>query len=78
MTDIRRGAQGTDDRDLRDDPPTPSQSGSSGGTLATDIASEDEEKTALGGDPEPTRVTGEKKRQPIIPTRADHEGAARK
>lgn len=65
------GAEGRDDRDL-DDAPTPSHQGSSGGTLATDIASEDEERNALGGDPEPTRVTGENKVQPNIPTRADN------
>ena len=55
------GAEGRDDRDLADDAPTPSHQGSSGGSLATEIGSEDEERTALGGDPEPTRVHGEDK-----------------
>ena len=73
-TDIKRGAEGQDDRDLMDDAPTPSQQGSSGGGLATDVASLDEERTALGGDPEPTRVHGADKVQPNIPTRADNEG----
>lgn len=68
------GAEGRDDRDLMDDAPTPSHQGSSGGTLATDIGAQDEERTALGGDPEPTRVTGADKVQPNIPTRADNEG----
>jgi hypothetical protein len=68
---------GRDDRDLRDQVPTPSQSGSAGGTLAADIGSLDEEKTALGGDPEPTRATKQNKVQPNIPTRSDHEGAKR-
>lgn len=61
--------------DLRKEPPTPSQSGSSGGTLATDIGSEDEEKTALGGDPEPTRATKQNKVQPRNPTRSDYEAS---
>jgi len=42
-----KAGSGRDDSDLNNEPPTPSQSGSSGGTLATDIGSEDEEKTAL-------------------------------
>ncbi|MBO9379466.1 hypothetical protein GG804_22090 [Sphingomonas histidinilytica] len=67
---------GRDDGDLNAEPSTPSQSGSSGGTLAIDIGSEDEEKTALGGDPEPTRVTKQDKVQSRIPTRSDHESAA--
>jgi hypothetical protein len=77
MIDRNLAGSGRDDSDLNDEPPTPSQSGSSGGTLATDIGSEDEEKTALGGDPEPTRVTKDNKVQPRIPTRADNEGAGR-
>jgi hypothetical protein len=77
MTDRKPAGSGRDDSDLDDEPATPSQSGSSGGTLAADIGSRDEEKTALGGDPEPTRATKDDKVQPRIPTRADNEGAAR-
>jgi hypothetical protein len=69
--------RGRDDSDLRDRVATPSQAGSGGGTLATEIGSRDEEKSALGGDPEPTRATKQNKVQPNIPTRSDHEGAKR-
>jgi hypothetical protein len=68
-------ARGRDDSELRDEPATPAQSGSSGGTLATDVGSQDEEGSALGGDPEPTRVTKKDKVQPDTGTRADNEGA---
>jgi hypothetical protein len=68
---------GRNDRHLRDEPPAPEQSGTGGGATATEIGSRDEERTALGGDPEPTRVTKQDKVQPRIPTRADHEGAHR-
>lgn len=63
--------------DLKNERPTPSQSGSGGGTVATHIGSEDEEKTALGGDPQPKRATKEHKVQPRTSVRSDHEGAAR-
>lgn len=53
------------------------QSGTTGGDLAREIASRDEEKTATGADPQPTGTTKSEKVQPRIPTRADHEGAAR-
>lgn len=53
----------------------PSQSGSGGGTLARDVGARDEEKSALGGDPEPTRVEKKDKVQPDTNTRSDHEGA---
>ena len=36
-----------------------------------------EEKAAMGGDPEPTRVTKEDKVQPDTGTRSDNEGANR-
>jgi hypothetical protein len=72
----RSPARTRDDSDLRDEPTAPEQGGSSGGGLATGIGSRDEEKSALGGDPEPTRATKQDKVQPDIPTRADHEGAA--
>jgi len=77
MSNNNLSGRGRDDADLRDEPATPSQSGSAGGGLATDIGSQDEEKSALGGDPEQTRATKQDKVQPQNPTRADHEGAAR-
>lgn len=77
MTDNSIAGTGRDDSDLRDEAETPAQSGRGGGTLAADIGSRDEEKSALGSDPEPTRATKDDKVQPKIPTRADHEGAAR-
>jgi len=51
------------------------QSGRSGGRLADDIATRAEQKTARGGEPEPTRATKGDKVQPRIPTRSDHEAA---
>jgi hypothetical protein len=51
------------------------QSGRSGGRLAEEIASRDEERWATGGDPEPTRPTKGDKPQPNIPTRSDHQAA---
>ena len=51
------------------------QSGTSGGRVAADVGSRDEQRTAEGGDPEPTRATKSDKVQPNIPTRADHEAA---
>lgn len=74
MTDQDRPRK-SDDADLRDREETPSHAGSAGGTLATDIGSRDEEKSALGEDPEPTRATKKDKVQPDRRTRADHEGA---
>jgi hypothetical protein len=68
---------GRNEGDLRDEVETPTQSGSGGGTLATNIGSRSKEKSALGGDPEQTRPTRDDKAQPSIATRADHEGAAR-
>ncbi len=67
------GAEGRDDRDLRDDVPTPSHQGSSGGSLATEIGAEDEERGALGEEAPPARVHGADKVQPNSPSRADHE-----
>lgn len=66
-----------DDRDLRDRAATPSHAGSAGGTVARDVGSRDEEKSARGGEPEPTRATKKDKIQPKTRTRSDHEGAAR-
>jgi hypothetical protein len=63
------------DADLHDEPPTPSQSGSSGSGIGAEVASRDEMKTARGGDPTHTKPTQADKVQPRIPTRADNEGA---
>lgn len=41
---------------LADEPPTPSQGGSSGGEMQREIGSIDEEKAATGADPQPTSV----------------------
>ena len=38
------------------DLPTPSQGGSSGGVMQRDIGARDEDKSAFGGDPQPTSV----------------------
>jgi len=42
--------------DEAEEPATPAQSGTSGGNMARSVSSRDEEKTAFGGDPEPTGV----------------------
>ena len=75
MSETRKSVSGEDRTQA--EPRTPAQSGSGGGSVATDVGSRDEEKTARGGDPEPTRATKQDKLQPKIPTRSDHEGAAR-
>lgn len=66
------------DRD--DDLPTPSQSGSSGGELAREIGQRDEDKSALGGDPQPTAVRkGDKPNDgdaPNLPNRQVGEAVA--
>jgi hypothetical protein len=68
-------SEGRDDSDLHDDPPAPGQGSAAGGNTAREIGSRDEERTARGGDPEPTRVTKQDKVQPDTNTRSDHEGA---
>ena len=70
-------SEGRDDADLHDDPPAPGQGSAAGGSLARDVGSRDEEKSARGGDPEPTRVTKQDKVQPQTGTQSDHEGAQR-
>ncbi|WP_022683888.1 hypothetical protein [Sphingobium bisphenolivorans] len=75
MTDKTSGARGRADNDLNDEPPAPSHSGSGGGGTARDVGSRDEEKTAMGGDPEPTRATKQDKVQPDTATRSDNKGA---
>ena len=50
--------------------PTPSQSGSAGGTMARQVGQRDETKTAAGGDPLPTSVDGrDKPEDGDLPTR---------
>lgn len=53
----------------------PSQQGSGGGNIATDVGTRDEEKTATGGDGGITNVEKGDKVQPVIATRADNDGA---
>jgi len=53
----------------------PSQQGSGGGNIATDVGTRDEEKTATGGDGGITNVQKRDKEQPFIATRADNDGA---
>ena len=52
------------------------QTGSSGGSLATDIGTQDELKREIEGDTGITRVTKEDKVQPDTGTRSDHAGAS--
>ena len=70
-------SEGRDGADLHDDPPAPGQGSAAGGDLSRDVGSRDEEKSARGGDPEPTRVTKQDKVQPQTGTQSDHEGAQR-
>jgi hypothetical protein len=66
-----------DDSKLHDDTRQPGQAGRAGGSVATDVGTRDEEKSATGADPEPTRVTKSNKVQPKTRTRSDHRGAGR-
>ncbi|WP_294395330.1 hypothetical protein [uncultured Sphingomonas sp.] len=69
-------ARRTDDHDLIEGAErAPSAQGTSGGTVAADIASRDEEKRALDPDAGITNVQKSDTVQPAIPTRADNEGA---
>ena len=69
-------ARAHDDHELIDQAErAPSQQGSNGGNVATDVATRDEEKTATGGDGGVTNVHKSDKVQPFIPTRADNDGA---
>lgn len=52
------------------------QTGSSGGTVATDVGTRDELKRETEGDAGITRVTKQDKVQPDTGTRSDHRGAA--
>src|SRR3546814_20003300 len=77
MADKPDGARGRDDKDLHDGPDTPSQGGSSGGTIARQVGSRDEDKNARGGDPEPTNVTKSDHIPPGTGPRRDPNRAAR-
>jgi len=69
-------ARAHDDHELIDQAErAPSQQGSNGGNVATDVATRDEEKTTTGGDGGVTNVHKSAKVQPFIPTRADNDGA---
>jgi len=69
-------ARAHDDHELIDSAErAPSQQGSSGGAIATDVGTRDEEKTATGGDGGVTNVHKSDKVQPFIATRADNDGA---
>jgi len=68
-------ARAHDDHELIDQAErAPAQQGSSGGNIATDVGTRDEEKTA-GGDGGITNVHKSDKVQPFIATRADNDGA---
>lgn len=77
MSDQQNRSGGRDDSGPQDDPPTPSASGSSGGGIARDIGSRDEEKNATGGEPETTGVTKQDKVQPATNSRSDYKGEPR-
>ena len=66
------------DNDLMDsatEPPTPSQSGSSGGDMQREIGARDEEKTSTGADPQPTSVRkGDKANQGDEPSLPNRDG----
>jgi hypothetical protein len=65
-----------DDRDLIENADKmPGGAGSSGGTLARDIGSRDDAVRTLDPSAGTTRVENKDKVQPVIPTRADNEGA---
>ena len=69
-------ARAHDDHELIDQAEgAPSAQGRSGGNIAADVGTRDEEKTATGGDGGVTNVHKSDKVQPFIPTRADNDGA---
>lgn len=72
MTENQNRSEGRDDADLDDDPPAPGQGSAAGGSLARDVDSGDEEKSARGGDPEK-----QDKVQPQTGTQSDYEGGQR-
>lgn len=69
-------ARAHDDHELIDQAErAPAQQGSSGGRIATDVGTRDEEKSATGGETGITNVHKSDKVQPFIATRADNDGA---
>jgi hypothetical protein len=69
-------ARAHDDHDLIESAtPAPSQGGRSGGDIATDVGTRDEEKQALHPEAGVTNVHKRDKVQPFIATRADNDGA---
>jgi len=69
-------ARAHDDHELIEDAErAPSAQGSSGGTVAVDVGTRDEQKTATGGEGGVTNVRKGDKVQPFIATRADNDGA---
>jgi hypothetical protein len=76
QTDRTDEARRTDDHELIDEATrAPSQQGASGGSVAVDVGSRDEERRATDPDAGITNVHKSDKVQPVIPTRADNEGA---
>ena len=77
MTDTKRDLHADNDL-MADEPPTPSQGGSSGGDMQREIVALDEESTATGADPQPTSVhKGMKPRsgdEPNLPNRQQSRG----
>ena len=75
MTNDRKPEPQTDSDVLESELPTPSQSGSSGGGMQREIGTLDEEKSATGGDPQPTSVhKGMKPRSGDEPNLPDRDG----
>ena len=79
MTDRKRDLHADNDViDQADDPPTPSQGGTSGGRIEREIGAIDEEKAATGADPQPTSVKkGERPDagdEPNLPNREQTRG----
>lgn len=67
-----------DDRDLIENAEdAPSGAGTSGGRIAGDVGTRDEEKRVTDPEGGVTGVEKSDKVQPVIPTRSDHEGAQR-
>ena len=64
-------------RAIREQNRTPAFSGAAGGRVATDVGARDEKRAIEDGDDGKTRVTKGDEVTGRIPTRADHEGAAR-
>lgn len=74
--DAATDARAHDDHELIDAATRgPSASGRSGGDIATDVGTRDEEKRALDPDSGTTNVEKHDKTQPFIATRADNDGA---